>query len=165
MIRMSDVVGVAAEVEPVAEDVLARELAGAVNRVCAENGSNTPDFVLGDFLAAVTAAWDRGVRARDRWYGLAPAPGGLRSPLEEAPDIANPQVLERYGDAFALAREAQAAGLVVLSLAPIRCAHGGGLEYMVSLWTPDGKLWMGGSHESTSLVRAAIRGWKRAVVQ
>lgn len=40
-----------------------------------ENISNTPDFVLGRFLATVFEAFNDAVRNRDQWYGIAPDPG------------------------------------------------------------------------------------------
>lgn len=48
-------------------DVLARELAGAVNRWSAEGGSNTPDFVLGDFLRDALWIVVETLAARDAW--------------------------------------------------------------------------------------------------
>ena len=44
-------------------------IASAINRVSAENGSDTPDFILADFLAECLTAFDRTVRARSAWYG------------------------------------------------------------------------------------------------
>ena len=41
-----------------------KEFAAAVNRLSLEGGSNTPDWVIGDFLAAVLAAFDSAVNAR-----------------------------------------------------------------------------------------------------
>lgn len=45
------------------------DLAGVINRYSRENGSDTPDFILGNYLAACLAAWDAGVVAREKWYG------------------------------------------------------------------------------------------------
>jgi len=41
-----------------------KEFAAAVNRLSMENGSNTPDWIIGEFLAAVLAAFDSAVNAR-----------------------------------------------------------------------------------------------------
>lgn len=41
----------------------------AINRCCAENASNTPDFILAEFLTDCLSAWDRATAARERWYG------------------------------------------------------------------------------------------------
>jgi hypothetical protein len=45
------------------------ELAGVLNRQSAENGSDTPDYVLAEFLMACLAAWDAGTLARDKFHG------------------------------------------------------------------------------------------------
>ena len=47
----------------------ARELEGAINRHCVENGSNTPDFILTHYLLDCLASWERAVKAREQWYG------------------------------------------------------------------------------------------------
>lgn len=49
---------------------LRAEIVRAINRVSAENGSNTPDFILADYLVSCLAAFDRAVQARERWYGV-----------------------------------------------------------------------------------------------
>lgn len=59
-------------------DEVERSLTEAVNRVSAENGSNTADFILGRFLAGVLAALDEAVKRRDAWYGVELAPGQSR---------------------------------------------------------------------------------------
>jgi hypothetical protein len=46
-----------------------------LNRASAENASNTPDFVLAEFLTDCLAAFDRATTARDNWYGMRPRPG------------------------------------------------------------------------------------------
>ncbi len=50
-------------------DKLTHELAAVVNRHSAENGSNTPDFILAEYLGGCLAALDRAVNAREKWYG------------------------------------------------------------------------------------------------
>lgn len=47
----------------------------AINSCSAENGSNTPDWVLAKYLMACLDAWNGGCRARDTWYGQSPYPG------------------------------------------------------------------------------------------
>lgn len=55
-----------------------------------------------------------------------------------------------------LRAEAVAAGMVVITLRPMRC-HGGSYGcFLVDLLTADGGMWMEGSHESESSVRQAI---------
>lgn len=56
---------------------LRHEIEQAVNRVSAENGSNTPDMILADFLVSCLAAFDRAVLSRERWYGRQPTQPGL----------------------------------------------------------------------------------------
>ena len=45
------------------------ELCGLLNRWSRENGSNTPDFILRDFICDSLAAFDRAVVRREEWYG------------------------------------------------------------------------------------------------
>ena len=48
---------------------LEREITNALNRCSAENGSDTPDFILAQFLLGCLAAWNTGVQQREKWYG------------------------------------------------------------------------------------------------
>jgi hypothetical protein len=41
-------------------------------RASAENGSNTPDFILAQYLTSCLAAFDEAVNAREKWYGREP---------------------------------------------------------------------------------------------
>lgn len=45
------------------------EITAALNRCSAENGSDTPDFVLAEFLLGCLAAFDTAVACREKWYG------------------------------------------------------------------------------------------------
>lgn len=56
---------------------LRHEISQALNGVSAENGSNTPDFILADYLAGCLEAFDEATKARDQWYGLELAPGKM----------------------------------------------------------------------------------------
>jgi hypothetical protein len=49
----------------------------ALNIDSAENGSNTPDFILAEYLTACLAAFDHAVNQRAVWYGRMDAPGGV----------------------------------------------------------------------------------------
>ena len=42
---------------------------GAINGCSMENGSNTPDFLLGKFLTDVLRSMDAVMTARAKWYG------------------------------------------------------------------------------------------------
>jgi len=44
------------------------ELEDLINGHCKENGSNTPDFILADYLSDCLKAFDRAVNRRSRWY-------------------------------------------------------------------------------------------------
>lgn len=45
-------------------------LAKLINQYSLENGSNTPDFILANFLVSVLTGFDEAVTKRSRWYGL-----------------------------------------------------------------------------------------------
>lgn len=64
---------------------LRSEIQTTLNRHSAENGSNTPDFMLADYLLACLEAFDRTVRARESWYGRTDAPGQSATGLSAAP--------------------------------------------------------------------------------
>jgi uncharacterized protein (DUF1778 family) len=50
-------------------NTLEREIRDALNRASAENGSNTPDFILAQYLTASLNAFNDAVVARANWYG------------------------------------------------------------------------------------------------
>jgi hypothetical protein len=54
-----------------------------INCVSAENGSDTPDFILAEFLTDSLAAFDKAVNRRETWYGRKTE--GLPSGHPEAP--------------------------------------------------------------------------------
>lgn len=54
--------------EPDVKPPLADQLAQLLNRYCAENKSNTPDFILADYMLAALAAFEAATKARDQWY-------------------------------------------------------------------------------------------------
>jgi hypothetical protein len=51
---------------------LRTDIEQAINRHSAENGSDTPDFILAEYLTDCLAAFDKATRARDAWYGREP---------------------------------------------------------------------------------------------
>lgn len=53
---------------------LETEIAAVLNARSAENASNTPDFILAQFLLGCLAAWNTGVQQRENWYGRDPRP-------------------------------------------------------------------------------------------
>jgi len=61
-------------------DTLERKLAYALNCHSAENASNTPDFILAQYLLGCLAAWNAAVNERERWYGRGDTPAPLPAP-------------------------------------------------------------------------------------
>lgn len=53
----------------------------AINCNSMENGSNSPDFLLAQYLSDCLAAFDKAVMHRECWYGRATSsPDGLMTP-------------------------------------------------------------------------------------
>jgi len=48
---------------------LENEITELINKHSAENGSNTPDFILGEYLINCLKSFDKAVKIRDKWYG------------------------------------------------------------------------------------------------
>jgi hypothetical protein len=46
-----------------------KELEVLINKNSLENGSDTPDFILAEYLAACLAAFDATIGKREKWYG------------------------------------------------------------------------------------------------
>jgi len=63
------------ELQDLRAPTLERDLESVLNRYSAENGSNTPDFLLAEYLMGCLAAWNKGVIARDKWYAVRLRPG------------------------------------------------------------------------------------------
>ncbi len=51
------------------------ELVRLVNKHSLENESNTPDFILADYIKGCLEILDAAVKRRDEWYGISPSPG------------------------------------------------------------------------------------------
>ncbi len=54
---------------------LEKELAGVLNGECRENDSNTPDFVLAEFMMGCLDAFELASNKREVWYGVELEPG------------------------------------------------------------------------------------------
>ena len=52
-----------------------KELESLINRHSKENGSNTPDWILAEYLDHCLVAFDLAVQAREIWYGRDPNQG------------------------------------------------------------------------------------------
>lgn len=48
------------------------ELTSLINRYSKENGSDTPDFILADYLEVCLENFNRTIRSRETWYGRHP---------------------------------------------------------------------------------------------
>ena len=60
------------------------DLEHAINRLSMENGSDTPDFILAEYLADCLSAFDKAVSHRERWYGRTKRPISFE-PTPEGP--------------------------------------------------------------------------------
>lgn len=61
------------------------QLCDLLNRHSQENASNTPDFILAQYLVACLAAWNTATQQRETWYG------------RDARPSAPPQAKEGFG--------------------------------------------------------------------
>ena len=50
------------------------ELQSLINRCSQENTSNTPDFILAQYMNACLLAFNTAVQQRESWYGRDPRP-------------------------------------------------------------------------------------------
>jgi len=46
-----------------------KDLENLINKHCCENGSNTPDFILTEYLVNCLKTFDACSRAREKWFG------------------------------------------------------------------------------------------------
>lgn len=61
---------------------LEKELTALLNQHSRENESNTPDFLLADYLMRCLQTWEAVTRRRDEWYGLKLSPGKTKADRE-----------------------------------------------------------------------------------
>lgn len=45
------------------------ELQHLINRYSKENGSDTPDFILAEYMNNCLLAFNQAIEAREKWYG------------------------------------------------------------------------------------------------
>lgn len=64
---------------------LREAIRNVLNHASAENGSNTPDFILAELLTDVLAAFNKATLRRDAWFNKAanPQPSGELAALRE----------------------------------------------------------------------------------
>ena len=48
-----------------------------INSHSMENGSNTADYILAEYLTDCLQSYDKAVNARDDWYGVKHSPGNI----------------------------------------------------------------------------------------
>lgn len=51
------------------KEIFRKELEQLINKYSMENGSNTPDFILAEFLTDSLEIFDRSMNRRSQWYG------------------------------------------------------------------------------------------------
>jgi hypothetical protein len=56
------------------------QLEELINRECLENGSDTPDFILAQYLFDCLVAYDRALQSRTKWYGPVGTPSVTEPP-------------------------------------------------------------------------------------
>lgn len=72
-------------------------LTALLNSYSMENGSNTPDFILAEYLLYSLAAFDTAMNAREKWYGrerVAEDPQAEQRALDAIPPPPNPRAIE-----------------------------------------------------------------------
>lgn len=53
------------------------ELVALINRYCVENVSNTPDFILAEYVQNALNAFNHAVKLREVWYDVYCEPGRI----------------------------------------------------------------------------------------
>lgn len=84
------------------DEMFLKELTTLLNKFSMENGSDTPDFILADYLLHCLQEWNITTARRDVWHEkLRQRPEGFKSnPVEE-----EPQYEKHYGLAEILKTE------------------------------------------------------------
>jgi hypothetical protein len=81
--------------ETIMQSDFRKDIEATLNRHSAENGSETPDFILAQYLIDCLGAYDKAVMGREKWYGrdlYGHAPGAIvrarksAEPVPHAPD-------------------------------------------------------------------------------
>ena len=61
-----------------------KALEEAINCHSVENESNTPDFILAQFLRGCLVSWNMAVQQRENWYGRDPRPSCAAASIDPA---------------------------------------------------------------------------------
>lgn len=73
------------------KNTLTQDLAEVINRHCKENDSNTPDFILAEYLENCLNIFAAASRKREAWYGKELRIGGVKEIVNERyPNIPQP---------------------------------------------------------------------------
>lgn len=77
---------------PTSDEGFDMELRQLLNRYSRENASDTPDFILRDYIQGCLTAFNEAVKAREKWYGRdEPRTGALAGPFSlDAPADPDP---------------------------------------------------------------------------
>ena len=59
-----------------------RELVTLINRHCMENDSDTPDYMLAEYIVKCLEAFNQTVKRRERWYGRGTKPLTFTDPAD-----------------------------------------------------------------------------------
>jgi len=62
------------------------ELTSLINGCCLESGSDTPDYVLADYLVECLRNFNKTIKLRDKHYAFNPFGDILGEPLEQPPN-------------------------------------------------------------------------------
>lgn len=62
------------EYQPKDESSFEQKLTNLINAECLENASNTPDFILAQYLLGCLKTFNVAVQQREGWYGRDPRP-------------------------------------------------------------------------------------------
>lgn len=65
-----------------------KELQHLINRFSKENGSNTPDFILAEYLNDCLVTYNKALQKREKWYGrdnFLSTPDGVTSAAPPGP--------------------------------------------------------------------------------
>jgi len=66
-------------------DNLRKNIESAINSASAENGSDTPDFILAEYLTDCLSIYEKAVGAREKWYGRTELPKPFPSANVQSP--------------------------------------------------------------------------------
>ena len=74
-------------------ELLTKRLEDLMNSISRENESNTPDFLLADYLVNCLEIFDQTIKSRDAWYGVHLEPGNKYFVKK-----LDPEVLKKHED-------------------------------------------------------------------